>query len=132
MKFAKIIFRIAGIWGFLILTPLYFLFDLAGRQNPPVITHPEFYYVCAGVALVWQVGFLLIASNPIRYRPFMIAAILEKLAYIIPIVILYLQHRVASSQLIFVATDFTLCLLFIVSYFKTPSAAQPTTYEKLQ
>ena len=132
MKFAKIVFRIAGIWGFLILTPLYFLFDLTGRQDPPAITHPEFYYVFVGVALVWQVGFLIISSDPIRYRPFMIAAILEKLVYVIPIVILYLQHRVASSQLIFVATDFTLCLLFIVSYFKTPSAAPPITYEKLQ
>ena len=125
MKFAKIVFRIAGIWGFLILTRLYFLFDLTGRQSPPAITHPEFYYVFVGVALVWQVGFLLIASNPIRYRPFMIAAVLEKLAYVIPIVILYLQHRVASSQLIFVATDFTLCLLFIASYFKTPAQPAP-------
>jgi hypothetical protein len=125
MKFAKIVFRIAGIWGFLILTPLYFLFDLTGRQSPPAITHPEFYYVCVGVALVWQFAFFVISSDPIRYRPFMIAAILEKLAYVIPIVILYLQHRVASSQLIFVATDFTLCLLFIVSYIKTPS--RPST-----
>ena len=130
MKFAKIVFRIAGIWGFLILTPLYFLFDLTGRQSPPAITHPEFYYVFVGVALVWQVGVLLIASNPIRYRPFMIAAILEKLAYVIPIVILYFQHRVASNQLIFVATDFTLCLLFIASYFKTPAQPAPSSASK--
>jgi hypothetical protein len=27
MKFAKIVFRIAAIWGILILTPLYFIFD---------------------------------------------------------------------------------------------------------
>jgi hypothetical protein len=132
MRFAKIVFRIAGIWGFLVLTPLYFLFDLAGRQNPPAITHPEFYYVCIGVALVWQVAFFIIASDPVRFRPFMIAAILEKLAYFTPVILLYLQHRVASNQLIWVCTDFTLCLLFVVSYFKTPRYAKPTTYEKLQ
>jgi hypothetical protein len=27
MKFAKIVFWIAGIWGVLVLTPLYFMFD---------------------------------------------------------------------------------------------------------
>ena len=32
MKFAKIVFWIAGIWGVLILTPLYFMFNLIGRK----------------------------------------------------------------------------------------------------
>jgi hypothetical protein len=35
MKFAKIIFWIAGIWGVLVLAPLYFMFNLIGRQDPP-------------------------------------------------------------------------------------------------
>ena len=43
MKFAKIIFRIAAIWGVLVLTPLYFMFDLIGRNDPPPITHPAFF-----------------------------------------------------------------------------------------
>lgn len=124
MRFAKIVFRIAGIWGFLILTPLYFLYDLVGEKNPPTITHPEFYYVCVGVALVWQIAFFLIASDPMRFRPFMIAAILEKLVYIIPLIVLYLQHRVASNQLIWVATDSILCLLFIVAYMKTSATTR--------
>jgi hypothetical protein len=34
MKFAKIIFRVAGIWGLLTLTPLYFIFDLIGQKDP--------------------------------------------------------------------------------------------------
>ena len=32
MKFAKIVFWIAFIWGVLILTPLYFMFDAIGRK----------------------------------------------------------------------------------------------------
>ncbi len=32
-RFAKIVFWIAAIWGFLILTPLYFLFDTIGRPG---------------------------------------------------------------------------------------------------
>jgi hypothetical protein len=124
MRFAKIVFRIAGVWGFLVLTPLYFLFDLVGRQNPPAITHPEFYYVCVGVALVWQIGFFLIASDPIRFRPFMIVAILEKLAYVVPLIILYLQHRVAANQLVWVCTDSILCAFFVAAYLKTPATSQ--------
>jgi hypothetical protein len=54
MKFAKIVFWGAGIWGVLVLTPLYFMYDLIGRQEPPPITHPGFYYGFAGVALAWQ------------------------------------------------------------------------------
>ncbi len=38
MRFAKIVFWVAGIWGLLVLTPLYFMFDLIGRNDPPPIT----------------------------------------------------------------------------------------------
>ena len=124
MRFAKIAFRIAGIWGFLVLTPLYFLFETAGRQNPPAINHPEFYFSFVGIALIWQIAFLLIASDPIRFRPFMIVAALEKLSYIVTMVVLYLQHRVAPNQLIWIVPDSILCLLFIASYVKTPAASQ--------
>jgi hypothetical protein len=48
MRFAKIVFWIAAIWGVLVLTPLYFMFDLIGRQDPPVITHPGFFYGFVG------------------------------------------------------------------------------------
>ncbi len=81
MKFAKIIFYIAAIWGILILTPLYFMFDLIGRQDPPPITHPGFYYAFVSVGLAWQIAFFIIARDPVRFRPLMIAAILEKFGY---------------------------------------------------
>jgi hypothetical protein len=42
MKFAKIVFRVAAIWGVLVITPLYFMIDLIGRKDPPPITHPAF------------------------------------------------------------------------------------------
>jgi len=40
-RFARVVFTIAGFWGFLIMTPLYFAFDAIGRSYPPPITHPE-------------------------------------------------------------------------------------------
>ena len=69
MRFAKVVFWIAGIWGMLVLTPLYFLFDRIGRQDSPSITHPAFYYGFVGTALAWQIAFLIMATNPVRFRP---------------------------------------------------------------
>jgi hypothetical protein len=123
MKFAKIVFRIAAIWGFLIVAPLYFIFDLIGKKDPPPITHPAFYYGFVGVALVWQVAFLIIASDPIRFRPLMIAAILEKLVYSIPVIILVSQKRMHPNDLVFAGIDLFLCVLFVMAYLRTPRAS---------
>lgn len=57
MKFAKWVYRIAGIYGLLILTPQYFLETKNGIDFPPAINHPEYYYGFIGVALAWQVAF---------------------------------------------------------------------------
>ncbi|MGB2625126.1 MAG: hypothetical protein WA857_15050 [Candidatus Acidiferrum sp.] len=120
MKFAKIIFWIAGIWGLLVITPLYFMLNLIGRQDPPPITHPGFFYGFVGCALAWQVAFCFIATNPVRYRPLMIPSILEKATYAIAVVTLVLQHRMHPSDLVFACTDSLLGLLFLIAYFKTP------------
>jgi hypothetical protein len=125
MSFAKIIFRIAGIWGLLILTPLYFFYDRIGRDYPPPITHPDFYYGFVGVALVWQIAFLVIGSNPVRFRPLMIVAMLEKFCYVITLVALHLQGRLAASQAAVAVPDFVLGILFVVAWVKTP--ARPDT-----
>ena len=120
MRFAKIVFRAAGIWGVLIITPLYFIFDLIGKNDPPPITHPAFYYGFAGVALVWQFAFLIISTDPIRFRPLMIAAILEKLAYSVPLLVLISQKRTGQNDLVFAGIDLALCLLFVMAYLRTP------------
>jgi len=120
MKFAKVVFWIAGIWGLLIIAPLYFMFDLIGRQDPPPITHPGFFYGFAGAALAWQIAFLFIARDPVRYRPLMIPSIIEKFSYGAAVVILVLQARMHSSELVFAGTDLLLGVLFVMAYFKTP------------
>src|ERR1700676_1555362 len=51
VRFAKIVFRVAAIWGVLVITPLYFMFDLISRNDPPPITHPGFFYGFAGVCV---------------------------------------------------------------------------------
>jgi hypothetical protein len=119
MKFAKIVFWLAGIWGLLIITPLYFLFDIIGQKDPPPITHPGFFYGFVGCALAWQVAFCFIATDPARYRPLMIPSVLEKVTYSVAIAALVLQHRTNPSDLLFAGTDGLLGLLFVIAYFKT-------------
>jgi len=121
MKFAKVVFWIAGIWGLLVITPLYFMFDLIGRKDPPAITHPGFYYGFVGVALAWQLAFLVIARDPVRLRPMMIPSVVEKFTYGIAVVALVMQGRMHRSDLVFAATDSILGLLFVIAYLGTRS-----------
>lgn len=121
MKFAKIVFWVAAIWGAVVITPLYFLFDVIGRQDPPPITHPGFYYGFVGVALAWQLAFCFIATDPVRFRPLMIPSVAEKFSYGVMVVVLVLQHRMHNSELTFGGTDLLLGILFVAAYFKTPA-----------
>jgi hypothetical protein len=119
MKFAKIVFWVASIWGVLVLTPLFFIFDSIGRKDPPPVTHPGFYYGFATVALAFQFVFVVIATNPARFRPMMIPSVFEKGSYVTALVVLYMQHRLHASDLVFAGTDLILGMLFLAAYFKT-------------
>jgi hypothetical protein len=119
MNFAKVVYRVAGIWGLLVITPLYFMFDLVGRKDPPAVTHPGFYYGFVGVALAWQIAFLVIAQDPVRFRPMMIPSIVEKFTYGPMIAILVMQGRTNRNDLVFAATDTLLGILFVVAWVKT-------------
>ena len=125
MKFAKIIFRVAGIWGLLTLIPLYFIFNLIGQKDPPPITHPAFFYGFVGAALAWQFAFFVIATDPARYRPLMIPSVFEKFSYGIAVVILVAQNRMYSSDLLFGCVDLLLGTLFVISYLETPKREPP-------
>jgi len=119
MRFAKVVFWIAAVWGFLVITPLFFIFDKIGVQDPPPITHPGFYYGFVTVGLVWQVAFAVIARDPVRMRPMMIPAMLEKFLYAVAVTVLYLQTRMKAPDLVFVAADAILGVLFLLAYLKT-------------
>ena len=117
MKFARYVFAAAGAIGILILLPLYFQLEKAGTDNPPAITHPEYYYGFIGVALAFQIVFLIIATDPVKYRPLMLASIVEKFAFVIPTFYLYTQRRVTGPILGGAALDLMWGVLFVVSYF---------------
>jgi hypothetical protein len=119
MKFAKIVFWISGVFGVLALAPLYFLFDIAGRLDPPPITHPQFYYGFVGVALAFQFVYFVIATDPVRYRPIMIPGVLGKLSFAGALLVLGQQGRVAPAVAMTGIPDALLAVLFLIAFFKT-------------
>ena len=119
MKFARIVFLGAGIWGIAVLTPLYWLVDVTGRQYDPPSAYPHFFYGFVGVALAWQVAFLMIGSNPARFRGLMIPAVLEKFGYILTLAVLYFQGRIAGVDAQAAIPDGLLGVFFIAAFAKT-------------
>ena len=121
MKFAKIVFFIAGIYGLLILAPIYFMENKIGRETPPAITHPEYFYGFLGAGLAWQVLFLVLSTDPVRYRAMIPPSILEKLTYAIALIVLFSERRLPFSVLAIGSVDWIFALLFLVAYVKTKS-----------
>lgn len=120
MKFARYTFAAAGIYGILALVPQYFLERQIAIDSPPEITHPEYFYGFVGVALAFQLVFLIIAKDPVRFRPIMPAAIVEKLAFVIPTFYLYANGRAPLQITAGAAIDLLLAILFAISFLKTP------------
>ena len=119
MKFPKIVFTLAGIWGIIVTLPLYFLFDIIGRRSPPAINHPEFYFSFVGVTLAWQLVFLFIGTNVQRYRMMMVPAILEKVSYVLAVLALFLRQKLSVTHAAPCISDLILAILFTASFFKT-------------
>jgi len=124
MRFAKVVFWVASVWGVLVLTPLFLIFDMIGRNDPPPVTHPGFYYGFATVALTFQLVFIVIATDPVRFRPMMIPSVIEKFSYAVAVIALYLQRRMRAGDLVFAGTDLLLGLLFVAAFLKTKSTSQ--------
>ena len=121
VRFAKTVYFIAGIYGLIVLVPQFFMEEKTGLDFPPAITHPEYYYGFIGVGVAWQVLFLILSKDPVRYRAMMIPSVLEKLSFAIPALILYFQHRIPPIILAAGMIDLMLGVLIIAAYFKTPT-----------
>ena len=113
-----------GITGVLMVIPPYFLEGQFGRDHPPPVNHPELYYGFFGVTLSWQIMFLVIGSDPMRFRKAMIPAMLEKATFAIAIPILHALERVSVTWVGFASMDGTWLVLFLLAYFRTPKEAK--------
>ena len=120
MKTASRIFKAAGIYGLIVLLPQYFMETRVGQDYPPPITHVHNFYGFIGVALAWQVAFLIIARDPSRYRLMMIPGMLEKISFGAAVVVLFIQQRVPTIVFAFGLVDLVWCALFFYAFRTTP------------
>jgi hypothetical protein len=125
MRFAKYTFLTAGIYGIIVLLPQYFLETRIGLDSPPPLTHVEFFYGFIGVAVAFQIVFILIGLDPIRYRLMILPSIVEKFSFVIAAFVLMLQERITTQMLAGAAIDAFLGVMFVIGWFKTrPSESQ--------
>lgn len=120
MAFAKRVFFWAGIYGLVVMPPLY-LVELVPGQ--PLLEHPESHYGFVGVTLVFQLVFLLISRDPTRYRPLMPVCIAEKLVFGPVVWLLFLLGRVPAFLTIFATIDIVLAALFFAAWRRTAKLA---------
>jgi hypothetical protein len=72
---------------------------------------------------VWQLVYLLVGSDPIRYRPLMLLAALAKATYGTAVIVLYAQNRLAASTFGISLVDWIFVVLFLASYRRTQASA---------
>jgi len=118
-RFARRVFIGAGVYGLIGVLPLFFMEQRFVELFPPELTHPEFFYGFAGVALAWQVAFLVIGSDPARFRPLMLPAVIEKVTYGAGVLWLVIEGRTPLPMVGTAIIDLVLAILFTASFFRT-------------
>ena len=120
MRFAKWVFTGAGIYGLIVLPPLYFLQDVMVAQGGP-LTYPEHFYGFVGAAIAFQLVFLVIGRDPARYRPLMLCGLVEKLSFGLPVWWLFSRGQVELPLVAFATIDLVLGALFVAAWVRTRS-----------
>ena len=123
MNFAKRVFQIAGVYGLIVVALGYGVYLYEGNEF--LLNNPRAEYVHGFflVTFAWQVAFLIIATDPARYRMLMLAAMLEKFPFTLAMIVLFLRGNVGETAFVFGLIDGVLGVLFLVAYMLTERSA---------
>ncbi len=113
-KWVSYWYRGAAIYGLLVLLPQYFM-------SPPVRAEVPFFGFI-GTAVAFQLAFWVMGGDPARYRPLMPVSVVEKLAFAVPVAVLFAQGRAPAPILGFGMIDLALGLGFLLAWRATPKA----------
>jgi hypothetical protein len=123
MMFAKRVFQLAGAWGIAVVGFAYIAYFVGGEEWTVYTSHPQYVHGFFLVTLAWQVAFLIIAADPIRYRLLMLAAMLEKFPFTLAILMLYAAGTVPVTVLAAGLIDGVFGILFSIAYILTERAS---------
>ena len=124
MIFAKRVFQIAGIYGLAVVILGYGTFFFGTEEWSVYTNHPEYVHGFFAVTFAWQVAFLVIATEPVRYRLLMLAGMLEKFPYTLATLALYANAEIGSLILAFGLVDGVFGVLFGAAYIATEREAR--------
>jgi hypothetical protein len=119
LTLARRIFLVSAIYGVLILTPMFFMESYIGRNMPPAINHPEFFYGFICLALASQGLYFLVASDVQRFRPVILVGVAGKVSFALAVLILYIQGRTPAQFFGGPVIDVLIAALFLWVYFGT-------------
>ena len=110
VRFASRLYRIAAIYGVIVLLPLYF----APLPDPYRLNLIGF----AGAALVFQGMFWIIARDPLRFLPLVRLSVFEKLCFGVPAIAFWLRGQGDGVTATFGAIDLILAVLFLTTWLR--------------
>jgi len=122
MRFARWVYTLAGIYGVIVIAPMYFLEPVFNAQGQP-LTHPEHFYGFVGITLAFQFVFLMTGRDPMRYRPLTPVYLFEKISFPAAVWPLYLAHRTPGVVTVFATIDIFWAVMFAASWFATRGEA---------
>ncbi|RIV84524.1 hypothetical protein [Aurantiacibacter zhengii] len=115
VTFARRVYIIAAIYGFLAVPALYF----TDAPDP----HRLLYFAFAGIALVFQGVFLVIARDPLRYAAFLPLTVFEKVSFGVPALAFWSQGQAADDMALGGAVDLLFAILFAAAWLKMRKVA---------
>lgn len=115
ITFARRVYIGAALYGFIGASTLYF----ADAPDP----HRLLYFAFAGIALVFQGVFLVIARDPKKYAAFIPLTIFEKLSFAVPALAFWSQGQAPNDMALGGAVDLLLGVLFTITWLKMRKVA---------
>ena len=94
-----------------------------GAPHTPPIEYPHFIYGFFAITMAWQFAFLVIGSNPIRFRPLMVPSMFEKFSYVVTLVVCITRRGSPLPIFRRAIPDLILGILFVVAFVKTLARA---------
>ena len=105
----------AAVYGFIGAATLYF----TDAPDP----HRLLYFAFAGIALVFQGVFLVIARDPRRFAPLLPLCVFEKVSFGIPALAFAARGQAEASMALGGAVDLLLAVLFVIAWRKMAASA---------
>lgn len=114
MKLGRWVFAGAGVYGLLLAIPFSFQAIVSSEGVLPNGSGAGMFLLASILQhIVWQIGYLIISRDPVRYRLFMIPAILSMTIGALGSVWVYAYGITIGIPLAFINVLFALLFIFV-------------------